>query len=156
MSTNIVQSLIENFVPNDDASETITINDDKIDIIQDKIENLSNFDATFNALITTNEDDLRKNKNNTEISIWMPERTEVPISNGSTEEFIETIKFIDIQTETAQLTPIICKDTTNDQENSETILELANSEIFLNEYAAKYQYFTQTSIIKLILLYTYI
>jgi len=101
VSTDIVQSNTEeNFITNIDISE-IT-NNATIDIIENETETLSNFDATCNVLVITNEDDLMVSEN-TENSMCMLEKIEIPVTNEATKQFGEATQIADI----TEISPII-------------------------------------------------
>jgi len=123
VSTNIVQcNTEENFITNIDISE-IT-NNATIDIIENETETLSNFDATCNVLVITNEDDLMVSEN-TENSMCMLEKIEIPVTNEATKQFGEATQIADI----TEIPPIIFQDNIN-QESSAMILNSTNQETF--------------------------
>jgi len=123
VSTDIVQSNTEeNFITNIDISE-IT-NNATIDIIENETETLSNFDATCNVLVITNEDDLMVSEN-TENSMCMLEKIEIPVTNEATKQFGEATQIADI----TEIPPIIFQDNII-QESSAMILNSTNQETF--------------------------
>jgi len=123
VSTDIVQSNTEeNFITNIDISE-IT-NNATIDIIENETETLSNFDATCNVLVITNEDDLMVSEN-TENFMCMLEKIEIPVTNEATKQFSEATQIADI----TEIPPIIFQDNIN-QESSAMILNSTNQETF--------------------------
>jgi len=123
VSTDIVQSNTEeNFITNIDISE-IT-NNATIDEIENETETLSNFDATCNVLVITNEDDLMVSEN-TENSMCMIEKIEIPVTNEATKQFGEATQIADI----TEIPPIIFQDNIN-QESSAMILNSTNQETF--------------------------